>query len=93
MDVLHPNALPGTDALMSDFRINDNDGTVDRDYLVPGEHYFAQALSSSPVPGGTSVVVQIGTFGSDFAKLNDIGVKSVSHFRWFVSSVQVRIAP
>ena len=95
MDVLHPNTLPGTDALMSDFRVDfDGDSkTVDRDYLVPGEHYFAQALSSGPVSGGTSVVVQIGTFGADTSKLDDVGVKSVSNFRWFVSSVQVRIQP
>ena len=58
-----------------------------------GEHYFAQGLSSGPVSGGTSVVVEIGTFGADTSKLNDVGVKSVSHFRWFVSSVQVRIRP
>jgi hypothetical protein len=95
MDVLHPNALPGTDALMSDFRadFDGDDETVDREYLVPGQHYFAHALTSGPVPGGTSVVVQIGTFGADTSKLDDVGVKSVSHFRWFVSSVQVRIAP
>ena len=95
MDVLHPNALPGVDALMSDFRtdFHGDDETVDREYLVHGQHYFAQGLSSGPVPGGASVVVQIGTLGFDTSKLTDVGVKSESHFRWFVSSVQVRIAP
>ncbi len=93
MDVLHPNTPSGTEALMSDFRADGNDGTVDRDYLVAGEHYFAQAVSSGAIAGGTSVVVQIGTFGADDSKRNDVSVKSESHFRWFVSSVQVRIRP
>jgi hypothetical protein len=95
IDVLGENTLPGTTALMSDFRaeFDGDDETVDRTYLVPGQHYFAQALSSGPVAAGRSVVVQIGTLGHDFSKLNDVGIKSESHFRWFVSSVQVRIAP
>ena len=94
MDVLHPNTLPGTEALMSDFRtdFDGDDATVDRDYLVHGRHYFAQSMTSGPIAAGQSVVVQIGTFGADTSKLNDVGVKSESHFRWFVSSVQVRIA-
>ena len=95
MQVMHPNSPTETDALMSDFRADfDGDSeTVDRDYLVPGEHYFAQGLSSGPIAGGTSVVVQIGTFGADTSKLDDVSVHSVSEFRWFVSSVQVRIRP
>jgi hypothetical protein len=95
IDVLHPNTPEGTIALMSDFRadFNGDDQTIDRDYLVPGQHYFVQGLSSGSIAGGTFVVIQIGTFGADTSKLNDVGVSSLSHFRWFISSVQVRIAP
>jgi hypothetical protein len=95
MEVLHPNTLPGAYALMSDFRADfDGDSeTVNKDYLVQGQHYFAQSVTSGPVAAGTSVVVQIGTYAFDQSKLNDVSVKSESRFRWFISSVQVRIAP
>lgn len=95
MDVLHPNTPESIQALMSDFR-TDFDGdsvTVDREFLVPGQHYFAQGVTRGSVPGGAFVVVQIGTFGADTSKLDDLRVESSSQFRWFISSVQVRIAP
>jgi hypothetical protein len=95
MDVLHPNVPDPSVALMSSvFEETDGDDlTVARENLARGQHFFAQLLSSGPVGSGESVIITVGTRTLDSARANDMEVHSTSNCQWFISSVEVRIAP
>lgn len=94
LDVLHPNVPEPSFAEMSTFTLKtDDDETVHRENLTRGQHYFAHLFSSGPVPAGQSVVVTAGTRSFDLSGTNDVSIRSRAHFEWFVSSVEVRIAP
>ena len=88
--VLHPNAPEPAMALMEDYSYStDSDERFVRENLIRGQHYYAQLLSSGPVPAGQSVVVEVGTRSWDVVSVND---GNRSRFHWFISSVEVRIA-
>jgi len=95
MNVLHPNVLEPSLALMSNFyaEFDGDDSTDHRENLTRGQHYFAQLFSAGPVPGGQSVVVTVGTRTFDISAANDVEVHSRTDFQWFINSVEVRIAP
>lgn len=94
LDVLHPNVPEPSFAEMSTFTLKtDDDETVHRENLTRGQHYFAQLFSSGPVPAGQSVVVTAGARSFDLSGTNDVSIRSRAHFEWFISSVEVRIAP
>jgi hypothetical protein len=93
-DVLHPNVPEPSYAEMSSFSFKTaDDHTVHREYLVRGQHYFAQLFSSGPVPAGEHIVITAGTRSFDISGTNDVEIHSRSHFEWFISSVEVRISP
>lgn len=58
-----------------------------------GQHYFAQLISSGPVQAGQSVIIEIGSRTFDITRANDVETHSRTEFQWFLSSVEVRIAP
>jgi hypothetical protein len=92
--VLHPNSPESSYALMDNFSIEtSSDEAVDREVLIRGQHYYAQLFSSGPVPGGQSVVIEVGTRSWDVSTTNDVEIHSRSNYHWFINSVQVRIAP
>jgi hypothetical protein len=94
LNVLHPNVSEPSYAVMSDFEVDtDDDTSVERENLTRGAHYFAQLFSAGPVPAGQSVVVCAGTRSFDLSGTNDVSIHSASDFRWFISSVEVRISP
>jgi hypothetical protein len=106
MNVLHPNVPEPSLALMSSpYRGSDGKPTfaalvsdgddyfLDQEYLTRGQHYFARLVSSGPVPAGRSVVVTVGTRSDDFGDVDDMEYHGRSDFQWFISSVEVRIAP
>jgi len=95
MNVLHPNVLEPSLALMSNFyaEFDGDDSTEHRENLTRGQHYFAQLFSAGPVPGGQTVVVTVGTRTFDISAANDVEVHSRTDFQWFINSVEVRIAP
>jgi hypothetical protein len=95
MNVLHPNVPEPSLALMSklDQESDGGDVNVDRENLTRGQHFFAQLFSSGPVPAGHSVVVTIGTRTTELAGALNMKVHSRTNFQWFISSVEVRIAP
>jgi hypothetical protein len=70
-----------------------DDYLLDDEYLIRGQHYFAQLFSSGPVPAAQSVVVTVGTRSFDLAHLNDMSFHGRSNFQWFINSVQIRISP
>jgi hypothetical protein len=94
MNVLHPNVSRDSVAAMSFFSADFDDEThFHVENVIPGQHYFAQFFSAGAIPGGQSVVITVGTRSIDDSNANDVEVHSRSDFRWFISSVQVRIAP
>jgi hypothetical protein len=79
---------------MSTFTLKtDDDESVHRENLTCGQHYFAQLFSSEPVPAGQSVVVTVGARSFDLSGANDVSIRSRAHFEWFISSIEVGIAP
>jgi hypothetical protein len=106
MNVLHPNVPEPSLALMATpfpfpgtgqpafTRVSTGDDfTLDKELLTRGQHYFAQLFSSGSVPAGQSVVVTVGTRSVDYGSVDDMQYHGRSNFQWFISSVQVRIAP
>lgn len=94
LDVLHPNTPNISLAQMSAFVKDTADDTFTvQNNLVLGDHYFAQLRSSGPLPVGRSVVVCIGTRSFDKSGANDVDIHSLSRFRWFIRSVEVRVMP
>ncbi|HEY0873178.1 MAG TPA: hypothetical protein VGD94_06875 [Vicinamibacterales bacterium] len=95
MNVLHPNVPePSFAAMSSMFKETDGDDlTAAEAHLARGQHFFAQLVSSGPVPAGQTVIVTAGTRTFDMARANDMELHSRSNFQWFISSVEVRIAP
>lgn len=94
MDVLHPNVPEPSFAQMSTVTLRtDDDETLHRENLTRGQHYFARLFAAGPVPAGQSVVITAGTRSFDLSGTNDVSIRSRAHFEWFISSVEVRIAP
>ncbi|WP_406045020.1 hypothetical protein OG799_11415 [Micromonospora sp. NBC_00898] len=94
LDVLHPNVSEPSYAEMSNLdEETDDDESFLQEKLTRGTHYFAQLFSAGPVPAGQSVVVCAGTRSFDKSGTNDVSIDSTSDFRWFISSVEVRISP
>ncbi|WP_446215180.1 hypothetical protein [Micromonospora sp. IBHARD004] len=94
LDVLHPNVSEPSYAEMSAFNEQtDDDESFLQEKLTRGAHYFAQLFSAGPVPAGQSVIVCVGTRSFDLSGTNDVSIHSTSDFRWFISSVEVRISP
>lgn len=95
MDVLHPNVPDHSLAHMSGMsKETDGDDVVaGQENLARGQHFFAQLLSSGPVPAGQSVIITVGTRTFDICRANDMVLHSRTNFQWFISSVEVRIAP
>ncbi len=94
MNVFHPNVPEPSLALMSQlYWVFTGDRTVDRQNLTVGQHYYARLYSTGPVQAGQSVAITAGTRTFDKSFANDVEVHSTSRFEWFISSVQVRIAP
>ncbi|WP_422733588.1 hypothetical protein ACN26Y_24570 [Micromonospora sp. WMMD558] len=94
LDVLHPDVAEPSYAEMSVFvEEEDEDATHDRENLTRGAHYFAHLFSAGPVPAGQPVIVCAGTRSFDKSGTNDVAIHSESDFRWFISSVEVRISP
>lgn len=94
LDVLHPNVSEPSYAEMSVFDEQaDDDESFLQEKLTRGAHYFAQLFSAGPVPAGQSVVVCAGTRSFDSSGTNDVSIDSTSDFRWFISSVEVRVSP
>ncbi|KAE8763537.1 hypothetical protein [Georgenia thermotolerans] len=93
-DVLHPNVPESSLALMSEFHSDtEDDNTFHQENLVSGQHYYAQLYSTGPVPAGQQVVVTAGTRTFDITRADDMEVHSRTEFRWFVSSIEIRMAP
>lgn len=94
LDVLHPNVAEPSYAEMSAFvKDEDDDASYVHEYLTRGAHYFAHLFSAGPVPAGEPVIVCAGTRSFDKSGTNDVSIDSESDFRWFISSVEVRISP
>lgn len=94
LDVLHPNVAEPSYAAMSSFAVRtDDDRSYHDEYLNRGQHYYAQLFSAGPVPAGQHVVVCAGTRSLDKSFADDMTIHSKSEFRWFISSLEVRIAP
>ena len=94
LDVLHPNVAEPSYAAMSTFAVHtDDDTSYHHEYLNRGQHYYAQLFSAGPVPAGQHVVVCAGTRSLDKSFADDMTIHSKSEFRWFISSLEVRIAP
>jgi len=95
MNVLHPNVPEHSLALMSTMskETGGDDLTAGQSNLTRGQHYFAQLFSSGPVPVGQSVIITVGTRAFDICYSNDMELHSRTNFQWFISSVEVRIAP
>ncbi|MEV1143719.1 hypothetical protein [Micromonospora sp. NPDC049799] len=94
LDVLHPNVSEPSYAEMSVLdEATDDDESFLQEKLTRGAHYFAQLFSAGPVPAGQSVVVCAGTRSFDKSGTNDVAIHSTSDFRWFISSVEVRVSP
>ncbi|MET7806108.1 hypothetical protein [Micromonospora chersina] len=94
LDVLHPNVAEPSYAAMSTLdETTDDDESFHQEKLTRGTHYFAQLFSAGPVPAGQSVIVCAGTRSFDKSGTNDVSIDSTSDFRWYISSVEVRISP
>ncbi|MEU4482827.1 hypothetical protein AB0F68_32950 [Micromonospora sp. NPDC023966] len=94
LDVLHPNVAEPSYAEMSNLdETTDDDESFHQEKLTRGAHYFAQLFSAGPVPAGQSVIVCAGTRSFDKSGTNDVSIDSSSDFRWYISSVEVRISP
>ena len=94
LDVLHPNVAEPSYAAMSTFSVRtDDDHDIHEEHLSRGQHYYAQLFSAGPVPAGQTVIVCAGTRSLDKSYANDVSIHSTSDFRWFINSLEVRIAP
>jgi hypothetical protein len=95
MDVLHPNVPESSLALMSTMskETGGDDLTASQENLGRGQHFFAQLFSSGPVPAGQRVIVTAGARTFDICRADDMELHSRSNCQWFISSVEVRIAP
>ena len=94
LDVLHPNVAEPSYAAMSTFSVRtDDDHDIDEEHLSRGQHYYAHLFSAGPVPAGQTVIVCAGTRSLDKSYANDVSIHSTSDFRWFINSLEVRIAP
>ncbi|MET8310792.1 hypothetical protein [Micromonospora sp. NPDC005173] len=94
LDVLHPSVAEPSYAQMSAFHLQtDDDSSHVRENLTRGAHYFAHLFSAGPVPANEPVIVCAGTRSFDLSGTNDVSIHSRSDFRWFISSVEVRISP
>ena len=94
LDVLHPNVAEPSYAAMSTFSMRtDDDHDIHEEHLSRGQHYYAQLFSAGPVPAGETVIVCAGTRSLDKSYANDVSIHSTSDFRWFINSLEVRIAP
>ena len=94
LDVLHPNVAEPSYAAMSTFSMRtDDDHDIHEEHLSRGQHYYAQLFSAGPVPAGQTVIVCAGTRSLDKSYANDVSIHSTSDFRWFINSLEVRIAP
>lgn len=67
--------------------------TIQHNRLYPVQHYGAQFLSSQPVGGGESIIVAVGTRSLDYGGVTRMDFHSQSDYRWFISSIQIRIVP
>ena len=83
--------LVGPDVLISK-ETGGDDLSGGQSNLAPGQHYFAQLFSSGPVPAGQTVIITVGT-RIRYLLDNDMELHSSTNFQWFISSVEVRIAP
>lgn len=95
MNVLHPNVPEPSLAEMSTMskETGGKDLTANQSNLASGQHFFAQLLSSGPVPAGQTVIITVGTRSFDICYSNDMRLHSRTNFQWFISSVEARIAP
>lgn len=95
LNVLHPNVTRPSVAVLSEFaeETDGDDRNVERSNLTGGQHYFAQLFSAAPVPAGQKVILTVGARTFDQAFANDMRTTSLSDVRWFLSSIEVRIAP
>lgn len=91
--VLHPNVPEPSLAAMSHFHDEDISTTVHREYLIPGQHYFAHLISAGTVTPGQSVAILVGTHNFEICRANDVGYHSDTSFHWLIKSVEVRIRP
>jgi hypothetical protein len=57
--VLHPGVPETSFALIDQFITSSIGGTVNDEYLIRGQHYYAQLLSAGSVPGGQTVVIEM----------------------------------
>lgn len=95
MNVLHPNVSQPSEAQMIGFfgeSDGDNVGLGQRP-LARGQHFFARLFSAGVVPAGRRVAITAGTRSFDIAFTNDMEVHSRSNVQWFISSIEVRVAP
>jgi hypothetical protein len=94
VEVLNPNVPNGTNAEMSYFeKDTDDDGRWNFSNLTRGQSYFAQLITSAPVTANEHAIILIGTRAFFSATVDDVKVSGTPHFRWFIRSVQIRIAP
>jgi len=94
LKLFHPSSPDLSLALMSRFHlVTDDDQTTNRTYLQRGQHYFARLFSDGPVQAGEHVYIAAGAHSHDSCFSSDVGIDSKSTFRWFIKSVQARIAP
>ncbi|HVS11629.1 MAG TPA: hypothetical protein VMS76_17295 [Planctomycetota bacterium] len=95
MDVLHPNVPQPSLALMSSMaeETDGDDLVASQQNLARGQHFFAQLLSSGPVPGGQTVIITVGARTFDISRADDMELHSRSNCQWFISSVEARVAP
>jgi hypothetical protein len=94
MEVLNPNLPNGVNAEMSYFeKRSDDDDHWNFSNLSRGQSYFAQLVSSAPVAANQHTIILVGTRTFFSATVDDVKVSGTPHFRWFIRSVQVRIAP
>lgn len=95
MDVLHPNVAEPTVATMAHTRLDSDgdDASQVINILTGGQHYFAQMFATGPVPAGQTVIVTAGARSTDVTYSNDMELHSYSDCQWFISSLEIRIAP
>jgi hypothetical protein len=95
IDVLHPNVAEPTLAAMAHTRLDSDGDDVSQvtNLLTGGQHYFAQMFATGPVQAGQTVIVTAGARSTDVTYSNDMELHSYSDCQWFISSLEIRIAP
>lgn len=92
--VVHPNVREPAFGFFSRFTLDtDNSTNVVREFIQPGQVFTSRLFSDGQVPGGRSVEVRFGTRSQDGSITNDMEIRSLSEFRWFLQAVSIRIAP